>query len=93
MTAIVPWAWLCTVPGLFLTGLGVGRPGAASIAGPAALLVLALGWLLGPRESVEVVQQNWLPFLPNGAFHLRADPLSVLMLAVVGLVSLCVYVY
>jgi NADH-quinone oxidoreductase subunit L len=36
---------------------------------------------------------GWLPFLPDGAFHLRLDGLAAVMLVVVGLVSFCVYVY
>ena len=93
MSALLPWAWLFTLPGLFLTGLGVGRPGLASLWGPAVMTAVAVGWLLGPRTPVEIVQPGWLPFLPNGAFHLRADGLAGVMLAVVGVVSLCVYVY
>src|SRR6185436_7581501 len=45
----------------------------------------------GSHAEFEVA--NWLPFLPDGAFHLRVDPLSAVMLAVVGAVSTCVYVY
>jgi NADH-quinone oxidoreductase subunit L len=94
VSALLPWAWLFPLAGLVLTGLGVGaRPGAASLGGPALMLVVALGWLFGPRAPVEVVGQGWLPFLPNGAFHLRGDALAAVMLAVVGAVSLCVYVY
>ncbi len=93
MSALLLWAWVATLPGLLLTGLGVGRPGAASVAGPGIVGALAVGWLLGPRTSAEVVQPGWLPFLPNGAFHLRVDGLSAVMLAVAGLVSLCIYVY
>ena len=93
MSALLPWAWLFPLPGLVLTGLGVGRPGAASLAGPALIAVVALSWLLGPRAPLEVVRPGWLPFLPDGAFHLRADALAAVMLAVVGVVSLCVYVY
>jgi NADH-quinone oxidoreductase subunit L len=93
MSALLVWAWVVTLPGMLLTGLGVGRPGAASLGGPAVIGVLALGWLLGPRAPAEFVQPGWLPFLPNGAFHLRLDALSAVMLAVVGLVSLCIYVY
>jgi NADH-quinone oxidoreductase subunit L len=93
MSALLPWAWVFTLPGLLLTGLGVGRAGAASIAGPAVMAVVAVGWLLGPRSPVEIKQPGWLPFLPDGAFHLRLDSLSAVMLAVVGVVSLCVYVY
>jgi NADH-quinone oxidoreductase subunit L len=36
---------------------------------------------------------GWLPFLPDGAFHLRVDSLAAVMLVVVGLVSTAVYVY
>jgi len=94
MSLLLAWAWLFTLPGLLLTVLGVGRrPGAASLAGPALIAAVALGWLLGPRTPADVVLANWLPFLPNGAFHLRVDALSALMLAVVGVVSLCVYIY
>jgi NADH-quinone oxidoreductase subunit L len=94
MSTFVAWAWLFTLPGLVLTGLGVGRlPGAASLAGPPVMTLAGLAWLLGPRTPAEVKLANWLPFLPDSTFHLRVDALSALMLVVVGAVSTCVYVY
>ena len=93
MSALLLWAWLFTLPGLLLTALGVGkRPGAASQGGPPVMLIVALAALAtGAQQEFEVA--NWLPFLPDGAFHLRVDPLSAVMLAVIGAVSTCVYVY
>ncbi len=94
MSGVLLWAWALTLPGLVLTGLGVGRrPGSASLAGPGVLLVVAVTWLLGSRTAAELRQVDWLPFLPDGAFHLRGDALAAVMLAVLGFVSLCVYVY
>lgn len=93
VSALLPWAWLFTLPGLLLTGLGVGRPGGASLIGPVMIAVVAIAWLVGPRAPVEVVRAGWLPFLPDGSFHLRADALAAVMLAVVGIVSTCIYVY
>ena len=93
MSALLLWAWLFTLPGLLLTALGVGRrPGAASQGGPPVMLIVALAALAtGAQAEFEIA--NWLPFLPDGAFHLRVDPLSAVMLAVIGAVSTCVYVY
>jgi len=93
MSALLLWAWLFTLPGLLLTALGVGRrPGAASQGGPPVMLIVALAALAtGAHAEYEIA--NWLPFLPDGAFHLRVDPLSAVMLAVIGAVSTCVYVY
>jgi NADH-quinone oxidoreductase subunit L len=93
MSALLTWGWLFTLPGLFLTASGVGqRKGIASVPGPAVLGVVALGAFLSGATS-EVRYPNWLPFLPDGAFHLRADPLAAAMLTVVGLISTAVYVY
>src|SRR6185295_744212 len=81
------------LPGLVLSALGVGRrPGAASQGGPPAMLVVALA-ALATNPHADFVYPNWLPFLPDGAFSLRVDPLSAVMLAVIGAVSTCVYVY
>jgi NADH-quinone oxidoreductase subunit L len=93
MSILLLWAWLFTIPGLLLTALGVGRrPGAASQGGPPIMLAVALAALAGGAHA-ELVLPDWLPFLPDGAFHLRVDPLSAVMLAVIGAVSTCVYVY
>src|SRR5688500_10642545 len=93
MSDLLLWAWLFTLPGLLLSALAVGRrPGAASQGGPPVMLLVALAALAtGARAELEL--PNWLPFLPDGAFHLRVDPLSAVMLAVIGAVSTCVYVY
>jgi NADH-quinone oxidoreductase subunit L len=93
MSNLLLWAWLFTLPGLLLTALGVGkRPGAASLGGPALMLIVALAAIAnGPHA--DFVYQNWLPFLPDGAFHLRVDSLAAVMLAVIGAVSTCVYVF
>jgi NADH-quinone oxidoreductase subunit L len=93
---LLAWAWLFTLPGLVLTGLGVpaGRryAGYASVPGPVVLLVVAVAALLG-GGSATVQFDNWLPFLPDGAFRLLADPLSALMLAILGFVAALVYIY
>ncbi len=93
MSALLLWGFLFTLPGLLMTALGVGkRPGAASQGGPPLMLVVALA-ALATGGNAELDLPNWLPFLPDGAFHLRVDPLSAVMLAVVGAVSTCVYVF
>jgi NADH-quinone oxidoreductase subunit L len=56
------------------------------------LLVVALVALLG-GGSYEVVFPNWLPFLPDGAFRALADPLSALLLTILGFVASLVYLY
>src|SRR5215211_3301448 len=94
MTALLPWAWLLTLPGLVLTAAGVGRrPGIASVPGPLLVGLVGLAWIFGPRQPAEVRLANWLPFLPDGSLHLRLDGLAAAMLAVVGLVSFCMYAY
>jgi len=96
MMALLAWAWVLTLPGLVLTGLGLpaGRrsAGYASLPGPVVLLVLALVGLIG-GGSYEVVYPNWLPFLPDGAFRSLADPLSALLLTILGFVASVVYLY
>ncbi|MCC7370155.1 MAG: NADH-quinone oxidoreductase subunit L [Chloroflexi bacterium] len=93
MSDLLLWAFLFTLPGLLMTAVGVGRrPGAASQGGPAAIMVVALA-ALATGGHAELDLPGWLPFLPDGAFHLRVDALSAVMLAVVGAVSTCVYVF
>jgi NADH-quinone oxidoreductase subunit L len=94
MTQILPWAFLFTLPGLLLGSTAVVRkPGIASIPGVAAVLACAVAWLLGAGSPTTVEYANWLPFIPDGRFFLRIDGLSAFMLAVLGLIALCVYVY
>jgi NADH-quinone oxidoreductase subunit L len=93
MSVLLLWAWLFTIPGLLLTAFGVGRkPGSASVGGPVVMVLVALGAIAtGAHADFNV--PGWLPFLPDGAFRLRVDSLAAVMLAVVGAVSTCVYVY
>ena len=93
---LLPWAWALTLPGLFLTAAGVGRgrwAGIASVPGPLLMGLAGLVWIVGGQRPVEVKLANWLPFLPDGTLHLRVDGLSAAMLAVVGLVAFCIYLY
>jgi NADH-quinone oxidoreductase subunit L len=93
MSGLLLWAFLFTLPGLLMTALGVGRrPGAASQGGPPVIMAVALA-ALASGANAELDLPGWLPFLPDGAFHLRVDALSAVMLAVVGAVSTCVYVF
>jgi NADH-quinone oxidoreductase subunit L len=96
MFLVLAWSWVFTLPGLVLTALGVPRgqrsAGYASLAGPIVLLIVAiLAFLAGGQFAVDV--PNWLPFLPDGDFRLLADPLSALMLAILGFVASLVYIY
>jgi len=96
MIGLLAWAWLFTLPGLVLTAIGVPRntkqAGFASIPGPVVMLVVALAALAnGGTASVQF--DNWLPFLPDGAFRALADPLSALMLVILGFVATLVYIY
>ncbi|TME97294.1 MAG: NADH-quinone oxidoreductase subunit L [Chloroflexi bacterium] len=90
MMGLLAWAWVFTLPGLVLTALGVPRDrryaGYASLAGPVVLLVVAV-------VASSVAFENWLPFLPDGAYRALADELSALMLAILGFVAAVVYVY
>jgi NADH-quinone oxidoreductase subunit L len=55
------------------------------------LAVAVAGLLNGGAATVEF--NNWLPFLPDGAFRVLADELSALMLAILGLIASLVYIY
>ena len=96
MMGLLAWAWLFTLPGLVLTALGFPRDrrqaGHASLAGPFVLLIVAVIALLSGGSS-SVAFENWLPFLPDGAYRALADELSALMLAILGFVAAVVYVY
>lgn len=94
MTELLPWLFLFTIPGLLLGSTGIVRkPGIASIPGVAAMLACSVAWLLGAGQPQTVELGGWLPFLPDGRFVLRVDGLTAFMLALLGLISLCVYVY
>jgi NADH-quinone oxidoreductase subunit L len=91
---ILPYAWLFPLPFLALNALGLPRKaGAVSFLGPLAIFIASAGWLAGDRAPVHVVVDNWIPFLPDPAFRLTVDGLSAVMLAVVGGVASCVFVY
>jgi NADH-quinone oxidoreductase subunit L len=96
MMALLAWSWLFTLPGLVLTGLGIPKTqkgaGYASLAGPFVLLVVSVIALIS-GGSYAVTFENWLPILPDGAYRALADPLSALMLAILGFVAALVYVY
>ena len=96
MMPLLAWAWVFTLPGLLLTGLGVPtgqrRAGYASLLGPPVLLVVAL-IALAQGGSYSVTFDGWLPFLPDGAYRALADPLSALLLVILGAVATVVYVY
>ena len=96
MIGLLAWAWVFTLPGLVLTALGVPggqkRAGFASIPGPIVMLVIGLA-ALASGSTATVQFDNWLPFLPDGAFRALADPLSALMLVILGFVATLVYIY
>jgi NADH-quinone oxidoreductase subunit L len=96
MMGVLAWAWIFTLPGLVLTAFGVPSnrrsAGYASLPGPLVMLVVAVAALVG-GGSASVQFENWLPFLPDGAFRALADELSALMLAILGFVAILVYVY
>jgi NADH-quinone oxidoreductase subunit L len=91
---LLAWAWLFTLPGLVLSARGVParRPPYASLPGPFVVLGVAVAALVS-GGSATIQFDNWLPFLPDGAFRLLADELSALMLAILGFVAALVYVY
>ncbi|HEX8968320.1 MAG TPA: proton-conducting transporter membrane subunit [Chloroflexota bacterium] len=97
MMPLLAWAWLFTLPGLVLTAIGIPadrrRAGYASLLGPGVLLIVSVLALLGGGAPFGVAFDNWLPFLPDGAYRALADSLSALMLAILGFVSVVVYVY
>src|SRR5579885_1024686 len=93
-TDVLPWAFLFTLPGLLLGSTGIIRKaGVGSIPGVLALLGCAVAWLLGYGQPATVELGGWLPFVPDGRFFLRVDGLTAFMLAILGLISVCVYVY
>src|SRR5438270_10123270 len=94
MSQLLAWSFLFTIPGLLLGSTGlVRKPGIASLPGPVALLTAAVAWLIGAGQPAIVEFAGWLPFLPDGRFLLRVDGLSAFMIAVLGLISACVYFY
>ena len=102
MTGLVGWAWALPLPFIVLAILGLPRRGGAvSFLGPLGVLVLALvglahlgGISIAAGPAVPDVRiDGFLPFLPDGAFVTHPDGLAVSMLAVVGLVSTCIYLY
>jgi NADH-quinone oxidoreductase subunit L len=94
MNTIVPWVWLFPLPFLVLNVLKQpAKAGAASFIGPLLVCLSALGFLLGDRAPVHVVINQWVPFLPDAAFRLTVDGLAAMMLAVVGGVATCVFLY
>lgn len=94
MNTIVPWVWLFPLPFLVLNVLKQpGKAGAVSFVGPLLIFAAALGFLLGDRTPATVVVDNWIPFLPDTAFRLTVDGLAAVMLAVVGGVATCVFIY
>ncbi len=93
MNSLLPWAFLFTLPGLLLTACGVGRAGLASLLGPIAVFFAGALWLAGDHAPLLVHVADWLPMLGDAAFSLRLDSLSAVMLAVIGAVASCVYVY
>lgn len=96
MIGLLAWAWVFPLPGLVLTALGVPRnkkaAGYASLPGPIVVLAVAMT-ALANGGTATVQFDNWLPFLPDGAFRSLADPLSALMLAILGFVAVLVYLY
>lgn len=94
LTEVLPWTFLFTIPGLLLGSTGlVRKPGIASLLGPLAILGCAVAWLLGYGGPSTVALADWLPFVPDGRFLLRVDGLTAFMLAILGLIATCVYVY
>jgi NADH-quinone oxidoreductase subunit L len=94
MNTIVPWVWLFPLPFLVLNVLKQpAKAGAVSFVGPLLVFGAALAFLLGDRAPVHVVINDWIPFLPDTAFRLTVDGLAAVMLAVVGGVATCVFVY
>src|SRR5690349_5366000 len=94
MTEVLAWSFLFTIPGLLLGATGlIRKPGVASIPGVVAVFALAISWLLGGGQPGTVELAGWLPFVPDPRFLLRVDGLTAYMLAVLGLVATCVYVY
>ncbi len=94
MSYLLAWACLFTLPGLLVGSSGLfKKAGWASLLGPTLLLVVAVAWLFGGGQPLNIVLSGWLPFVSSSAFELRIDSLSAVMLAILGLVSLCVYVY
>src|SRR6266849_5277380 len=66
--------------------------GYGNLPGPIILLIISVLALVG-GGSFELALGNWIPFLPDGAFRILADPLSALMLAILGFVATLVYIY
>jgi NADH-quinone oxidoreductase subunit L len=97
MNVLLLWAWVFTLPGLLLSAFGAPagqkRAGWASLPGPIVVFVVALIATLTDTPPASITVTNWVPFLPDTAFSLVSDPLSEVMLLVVGFVASLVYFY
>jgi len=94
MTQLIGWAWALPLPFIVLAVLGLPhRGGAFSFLGPLGVLVLALLGLANLGNVPDVRIEGFIPFLADSAFVTHADGLALSMLAVVGLVSTCIYLY
>ena len=100
--ALVGWAWALPLPFIVLGLFGLPRRGGAvSFLGPLGVLGLALvglahlgdGSFVGGAGVPDVRIDGFLPFLRDAAFVTHPDGLALVMLAVVGLVSTCIYLY
>lgn len=91
---IAAWAWVLPLIGLLFSLLGVPKKaGVVNLLGPIGITLLSVAWLLSGQKTDPAGQQGFLPFLPESTFIVYADQISMTMLALVGFVSSCVYIY
>ena len=94
MNNLLPWVWAFPLPFLLLNVFGFPKKaGQVSFVGPLAIFVVAIAFLFGEHQPVKVVFNDVMPFLPDPAVRFTVDGLAGVMLAVVGGVATCVFVY
>ncbi len=94
MNQLLPWVWAFPLPFLLLNVFGFPKkPGQLSFVGPLAIFVVAVAYLMGDHQPVKLVFADVMPFLPDSALRFTIDGLAAVMLAVVGGVATCVFVY
>jgi NADH-quinone oxidoreductase subunit L len=92
--SLLPWCWAFPLPFMLLSIFGQPKKaGMVSFVGPLAIFIFAVAFLASGHEPVKLVFADQIAFLPDTAIRLHVDGLAAVMLAVVGGVASCVFIY